>query len=284
MTLNRIVLVLLVAFGIFSCTSADTSKLDLSENNSVKEDSLKVDAIEEVKQLNDAAAILAKKEIPILCYHHIRDYTPNDKATAKPYIVPISVFDSQMKALKDSGYQSILIEDLMNYLEYNTPLPEKSVMITFDDTNLNQYTEGLPILEKYGFKGVFFMMTVSIGKERYMSKAQIKSLSDKGHDVQLHTWDHKNVKKFEEKDWNIQITKAAQTLENITGKEVVHFAFPFGLWNPEALPQLKELGMKSAYQLADKRDTTYPLHTIRRIIVPGTLSGNGLIKQMNRSF
>lgn len=235
-------------------------------------------------QPNDIAAILAKKQIPILCYHHIRDYLPTDKPSAKPYIVPIDVFDAQMKALKDSGYQSILIEDLLNYLEYNQPLPEKAVMLTFDDTNLNQYTEGLPILEKYGFKGVFFMMTVSIGKERYMSKAQIKSLSDKGHDVQLHTWDHQNVKKLEGKDWETQITKPAKTLEEITGKPVIHFAYPFGLWKPEVLPILKELGMKSAYQLADKMDSDYPLHTIRRIIVPGTLSGKGLIIQMNKSF
>jgi peptidoglycan/xylan/chitin deacetylase (PgdA/CDA1 family) len=273
-----------VSCSFFSCQYSNAN----TPENVVAEERMEIiekltDTVKKTVR-NNVKEILAKKEIPILCYHHIRDYLPSDQASAKPYIVPVNVFEQQMKALKDSGYQSIVIEDLMNYLEFNQPLPEKAVMITFDDTNLNQYTNGLPLLDKYGFKGVFFMMTVPIGKERFMSKVQIKALADAGHDVQLHTWDHKNVKKFEEKDWDIQITRAAKTLENITGKPVVHFAFPFGLWSPDVLPKLEKLGMKSAYQLADKRDSQYPLYSIRRIIVPGTLSGKTLVGQMKKSF
>src|SRR5690606_16124302 len=54
-----------------------------------------------------AAEILAKKEVPVLCYHQVRDYTPNDSKTARPYIVPVNVFREQMQALADSGYQTI---------------------------------------------------------------------------------------------------------------------------------------------------------------------------------
>ncbi len=230
------------------------------------------------------AEMLAKKQVPVLCYHHIRDYLPADSETAKPYIVPVKTFREQMQMLKDSGFTTILPDQMVDYLQKNISLPDKPVMITFDDTNLNQYTEALPILEDLGLKGVFFMMTVSIGKEKYMKPVQIKEIADKGHAVELHSWDHKNVKKYEPGDWDIQIIKAAKTLGKITGKEIKHFAYPFGLWKKESLQPLTETGIISAYQLADARDDEYPLYTIRRIIVPGTWSAKTLYSRMLASF
>ena len=54
-------------------------------------------------------------------------------------------------------------------------------MITFDDTDEEQYSIGAAEMNKYGFKGVYFIMTISIGKPRYMSREQLKQLSDEGH-------------------------------------------------------------------------------------------------------
>lgn len=67
-------------------------------------------------------------------------------------------------------------------------------MLTFDDTKLDQYTAAIPELKKYGFKAVFYIMTVSLGKPNYMSKAQVKELSELGHVIGSHTYDHQNVK------------------------------------------------------------------------------------------
>lgn len=235
-------------------------------------------------KIADAQTILARKQIPILCYHQIRDWKETDSKTARPYIVPVDQFKAQMKALSDSGYTTILPDQLYAYLAAGIPVPDKAVMLTFDDGDKDQYTTGLPELDKYGFKGVFFIMTVSIGRSIYMTKDQIRSLSDKGHVIGSHTWDHKNVKKFEAGDWVTQIEKPSRQLEEITGKPVRYFAYPFGLWKPEVIPSLKERGMVAAFQLAVKRDEKDPLHTIRRIIVPGTWDGQGLIKAMKSSF
>jgi peptidoglycan/xylan/chitin deacetylase (PgdA/CDA1 family) len=232
----------------------------------------------------NAQTILARKQIPILCYHQIRDWKDSDSKTARPYIVPVDQFRAQMKALSDSGYTTILPDQLYAYLAAGIPVPEKAVMLTFDDGDKDQYTTGLPELDKYRFKGVFFIMTVSIGRSIYMTKDQIRSLSDKGHVIGSHTWDHKNVKKFEAGDWATQIEKPSRQLEEITGKPIRYFAYPFGLWKPEVIPSLKERGMVAAFQLAVKRDENDPLHTIRRIIVPGTWDGQGLIKAMKNSF
>lgn len=235
--------------------------------------------------VKDAAAILAKQEVPILCYHQIRDYKPTDGKVARDYIVPVSSFAQQMKALADSGYHSILPSQLHDYLTKGKALPSKPVMITFDDTRLDQYTSALPELNKNGFKGVFFIMTVSLGRPGYMSREQVKQLSDQGHTIGSHTWDHKNVKKYTDADWTTQIIKPSQQLQTITGKPIEYFAYPFGLWNKEAIAGLrKHSNFKAVFQLYAKRDDKDPLYTIRRIIVPGQWSGQGLQRVMKNDF
>ena len=231
----------------------------------------------------DAKAILNRTEVPILCYHQLRDFKPSDSKTAKDYIVPVGNFQQQMKLLADSGYHSILPDQLYDYLAFGTPLPEKPVMITFDDTRLEHYAVAVPEMNKYGFKGVFFIMTVSLNRPGYMTKEQVKQLSDSGHTVGLHTWNHQNVKTFTDEDWSIQIEKPLDQLEQITGKPVDYFAYPFGLWNKPALEKIQEY-FKAAFQLSARRDENLPLFSIRRIIVPGEWNVPRMQKYMNGSF
>ena len=232
----------------------------------------------------DPALILSRKEVPILCYHQIREWKPSDSKTAKDYIVPPSNFKEQMKALADSGFHTISPEQLYDYLNTGAALPSKPIMLTFDDTDEDQYTLALPELNKYGFKGVFFIMTVSLGRPRYMDKQLVKDLSEQGHTIGSHTWDHHNVKQYVGNDWIKQIEKPTKELEEITGKKIDFFAYPFGLWNEQAFPQLKERGFIAAFQLSAKRDQKDPLFSIRRIIVPGSWSTSTMLRAMHNSF
>lgn len=232
----------------------------------------------------DAATILSKKEVPILCYHNIKELKAGDGEMTKTYTVSPANFAQQMKALSDAGYHSILPNQLNDYLVYDVPLPSNPVMITFDDTREEQFSIGAAEMKKYGFKGVFFIMTVSINRPGYMSKEQIKSLSDDGHVVGAHTWDHHMVTKYAGDDWNTQLIKPKAKLEEIIGKPVTDFAYPFGLWNTAAIPEIKKSGYEMAYILATKRDPVDPLYTIRRIIVSGTWSTEGMMKSINSSF
>ncbi|HEY6505516.1 MAG TPA: polysaccharide deacetylase family protein [Chitinophagaceae bacterium] len=232
----------------------------------------------------DAATILTRPQVPILCYHQLRDWKQSDSKTSRTYIVPGAIFRDQIKSLADSGYHSILPDQLYDYLAYGKELPSKPVMITFDDTRLDQYTVAREELNKYGFKGVFFIMTVSLGKPGYMSKEQVKQLADEGHLIGSHTYDHKNVKTYTDKDWEEQVAKPSKQLQAITGKSIEYFAYPFGLWNKEAIPHLKQHGFKSVFQLSTARDETDPLFTIRRIIITGDRGGAAMQKQMKNSF
>jgi peptidoglycan/xylan/chitin deacetylase (PgdA/CDA1 family) len=237
--------------------------------------------------------MMAKKQVPVLCYHHIYDVP---KAT-REYDVTVAQFKEQLKALSDSGYKTITPEQYYNYLTQGTALPEKPVMLTYDDTDLEQFTIAKPEMDKYGFKGVYFIMTISIGRPRYMSKEQIKQLADEGHIIGSHTWDHSRFDRYKYEntvdirgkkqivnDYDLQLADTKKKLEEITGKPVEYFAYPFGLWDSEGIPELQKRGYKMAFQLSTKRDSLQPLHTARRVIVPPQWSTPGLLKVMRSAF
>ncbi|RYY90634.1 MAG: polysaccharide deacetylase family protein [Chitinophagaceae bacterium] len=245
------------------------------------------------RTIADAATIMARKQVPVLCYHHIYDVP---RAT-REYDVTANDFRAQMKILHDSGYQTILPDQYYNYLAYGDPLPEKPVMLTFDDTDEEQFSIAKPAMDKYGFKGVYFIMTISIGRPRYMSKEQIRQLADEGHAIESHTWRHDRVDKYlttphidkgtgkmVENDWDLQLGVQRKRLEDISGKPIHYFAYPFGIWSKEGIPELKKREIRMAFQLSTKRDSTEPLHTVRRIIIPPTWSPEGLLRVMRSSF
>jgi len=263
-----------------ACHSATAKK----ESDAAKKLAGKNSDIEMNKPVANVATILSKKQVPVLCYHHIREPKPGQSETMKSYSVSPAQFAQQMKALKDSGYETILPNQLYNYLVHDGPLPAKPVMLTFDDTDEEQFSIGYNEMKKYGFKGVFFIMTISINRPRYMTKAQLKQLADEGNAVESHTWDHHMVTKYQGEDWEKQFVKPRKTIEDITGKPATYFAYPFGLWNERAIPELKKAGFKMAFSLSTKRDSAEPLYTIRRMIVPGQWSAPGMIKAMRKTF
>ncbi len=257
---------------------------DAFADTTVQDGTMVADLVVPEKAVADAATILGRTEVPVLCYHHIRPIKPGESANMKSYSVTPAAFAEQMKTLADSGYHSVLPDQLYNYLAYGYPLPAKPVMLTFDDTDEEQYTLGATEMEKHGFKGVYFIMTISINRPRYMSKEQIKDLANKGHEVACHTWDHHMVTKYTGNDWDIQLVKPRKTIEDITGKPVKYFAYPFGLWNKAAIPELQKRDYQLAFILSTKRDSLQPLYTVRRMIVPGTWSAPGMLKAMKSTF
>lgn len=270
-------------FSACQSSSGDSNKTAVLIDSSAKTPTVKDSVVKE----NTAAEILAKKEVPVLCYHQIREWLPNDGSRAKDDIIAPAKFKEHVKMLADSGYHSILPDQLYDYLVYNKPLPAKPIMFTFDDTDLDQFEVAYPTLKQYGFKGVYFIMTVAIGKKgriSYMNAQQIKELSDNGNVIASHTYDHKNFAKFTEEDWKTQVDEPTKKLKKITGKKVEYFAYPYGVYKSSLLPKLKEHGFKAAFILSTKRDENYPLYTIRRIIDPGHYTARNLMHSIKKSF
>jgi peptidoglycan/xylan/chitin deacetylase (PgdA/CDA1 family) len=286
----------LIAAGLIlmaSCQSKSQSSTEATANDGTNQtpakdgtSAQKID-ISTIK-VAPAKTILERPQVPILCYHQVRNWKATDGKVGKDYIVEIQNFKDQIKMLADSGYHTILPDQLYAYLNTGAKLPSKPIMLTFDDTDLDQFTIVNPTLKKHGYKAVYFIMTVSIGKKGkfvdYMSSDQIKKLADEGNVIGSHTYDHKNFKKYTGKDWEEQLDKPTKRLEDITGKKMTEFAYPFGLWNAEGIPELKKRGFKMAFQLSTKRDEKDPLFTIRRIIASGYWSPKTLSNSIKNSF
>ncbi len=209
-----------------------------------------------------------RKFVPILSYHHIRNWVKSDGTEDRAYIIPPDTFRETLNYLKENGYQSVSSEQVYNYYSGGKPLPDKPIMLSFDDNNGTQYTGALPLLKKYGFKGTFFIMTVTIGKENYMSAEQLKELDQEGHDLQPHTWDHHMVTQYETDDeWQLQIEGPKKELEALLGHPTPYFAYPFGIYSAQAAEKIKSYGYKVAFRLSENMDAaTDPLFAIKRYI------------------
>ncbi len=263
---------LILAFTLFSCTKASQQKDKCCES---KNDSTKT----EIKSAtpNTAAQIMAKQQVPVLCYHRISETATGD------YAITPATFSAHVKVLKDSGYHSISPDQLYDYLVYNKSLPEKPFMITFDDSRVEHREIAGPVLEKAGFRGVFFIMTITYNKKNYMTTDQIAEMAKAGHTIGLHSWDHTMATKYlTDEDWKKQVEEPKKKLEGIIGQPVNYWAYPNGVSNHTAAVGLSKY-FKMSFILSTKRDSIQPLQTVRRIIVPDCKT-ESLLRSMRNSF
>lgn len=87
-------------------------------------------------------------KVPIIMYHSIL------KSKSGDYIVSPETFEEDLQYIKEKGYTTIVISDLIEYVYNNTPLPEKPIIITFDDGYYNNYGYAIPLLKKHDMKAV----------------------------------------------------------------------------------------------------------------------------------
>lgn len=137
--------------------------------------------------------------VPILTYHHVAD-------GASETVITQELLESHFAALKKAGYHTVLLTDLQNYVLNGDPLPEKPLVITFDDGYLSNYTKAFPLLEKYDMKAVFFVIGVSFGQNTYKDTGiaiephfgvkEAKEMLASGrvelgsHSYDMHQWRH----------------------------------------------------------------------------------------------
>lgn len=145
-------------------------------------------------------------DVPILMYHNITPDTDGDDMNITP-----EVFEAQLDALLDAGYQTISLLEMGLYMRYGAELPENPILITFDDGYLSNYEYAYPALRERGMKASFFVIGVSMGKDTYkdtghemnphFSMAQAQEMLDSGLiEVQSHTYDMHQWAPFEENE------------------------------------------------------------------------------------
>ena len=191
-----------------------------------------------------------KLRVPILVYHSIRPYYAGETPFVKGFDVPPDVFEEELRYLKEKGYATISFDALADALTKDGQLPEKSVILTFDDGWENQYIYGLPLLKKYGYAGTFFVFTNAIGHTHYLTWDEIHTLAREGFTIGDHTKSHPLLFKIEDKEkLRDEIIGSKKILEAHLGKEITIFATPFGKTNDAITQVAKEAGFHAVRTL-----------------------------------
>lgn len=186
--------------------------------------------------------------IPILIYHQIRDYTSSDSQNDRVYITPIQEFLDEMDYIAQSGYTTLSFDDVYDFLLQGKILPEKSVILTFDDGTISQYDHAFPVLKKYNFTATFFVFTNAPDKNsRYMNWAQLQELIDAGMSVQSHSVFHPNLKKMQDiSQIQKELVQSKADIENNLHTTVKYFAYPFGEYTPKIMELVAAAGYTGA--------------------------------------
>ncbi|WP_298836663.1 polysaccharide deacetylase family protein [Clostridium sp.] len=182
------------------------------------------------------------RSVPVLEYHSI-SYVKGD-----PICMPIKKFKEQMKYLYDNGYYTITLRNLYDYLMNNTPIPRKSVVLTFDDGYEDNYTAMLPVLKKYNFKATIFVITGEIDKShRFLQTKQLLEMEKYGIDIESHTVNHDKLENISKNKQLKTLIQSKQYLEKTLDKQIIFFAYPYGGYNQKAIKSVRETGYKMAF-------------------------------------
>ena len=237
--------ILIISFLLFSCSNTTVKKVTKVTPSVVVSPVKPSEPIgtSSIPAFDKTAVMkLAGKSVPVLMYHSISYEKDN------PICLPVEKFEEHLKYLKDNGYYTITLTDLYNYLMKNTPVPEKSVVLTFDDGYENNYTAMFPLLKKYNFKATIFVITANIDKEpRSMTSKQLLEMEKYGVDIESHTVNHEHLKTLTKNKQLETLTQSKKDLEKILNKQINFIAYPYGEYNKDTLLAAKEAGYTMAF-------------------------------------
>lgn len=190
--------------------------------------------------------------------------------------VPLADFEQHMKWLQEYGYTSITPEELYNFIVNGSELPEKPVLITFDDGYKDNYTNAYPIMKKYGFKGTIFVVTGFLGVyDNYLTWEQAGELAENGFSIESHTHNHKSMTEASDDDISKELAKSRDTLKEKLGVEADFIAYPTGTYNLHIAELVKEAGYKGAFTIKyDNASRDSNVYAIERVPIFHTENTN----------
>ena len=196
-------------------------------------------------------------KLPILYYHHICE-PPVGTPSTSVFMEP-ERFAAQLRLLRWLGYKSISVDEFCNALETGHRPQGRRVLITFDDGHADNYVNALPLLKQYGFTATIFVAAGFIGKrirfahtvdpegDPVMTEEQIRNWMQQGMDIQSHGLTHRNLAQLGETEVRQELTESRKILEQVTGKAIDYFCYPFGSFRRSTLDWVAEAGYRAAF-------------------------------------
>jgi peptidoglycan/xylan/chitin deacetylase (PgdA/CDA1 family) len=191
-------------------------------------------------------------------------------------------FRADMQHLADAGYTVLSLASLRECVNGRRPWPHKSAAITFDDGIACDYEQALPILRDFDFPATFFVVTGLIdghndwaidhgfARRRMLSASELRELDRAGMDVGSHTVRHRMLAKTTAEEAREELRGSKARLEDLLGRPVLHFAYPYGSWKPEVKTAVIEAGYALACSTSPgKVRTADDPFLLRRIEIKG---------------
>ncbi len=221
----------------------------------------------------EASSRIEGVELPVVMYHQLT----KSESRAGRYVLTVEQFEKDLRYLKENGYKTVTVRQLLDFSEGKYDIPERAVMLTFDDGCETLYAYALPLLEKYGFAAVGF--AVGALADHYseiddhnlnysnLDWDEIKELCNGNViDIQSHSYDlHKNtgnrsgMKKKKSETFeqyseflSADALKMKEKMLEFTGKAPVAIAYPFGSFSSESKDILKKCGIKMAFTCEER--------------------------------
>ena len=218
--------------------------------------------------------------VPVLLYHQIA-VAPSEN----PYYTTPDNFEAQMGLLYSEGYTTISTEMFVHAIKDGLQLPEKSVILTFDDGNISVITTAFPIMQKYNFTGVAYIVYKYLGAGGSMDADQVKTLAENGWEIGSHSFTHADLIDHQER-LGTEIVTSRVMLERKLGVPVLTFAYPYGRFNSSAVDLVKRAGYIAAFGVENnQKPEINGLFYLNRLVVKGEydieqfsalLSGSGI--------
>ena len=161
--------------------------------------------------------------VPVLMYHAVSD----DMWGINELFVSPSSMDEQLAYLVENGYDAIWFEDLAHIADYDKP-----VILTFDDGYDDNYTELLPLLQKYNVKATVFVIGNAVGMSHKMTEEQIREMAASGLvSIQSHGYTHDDMDVMGEETLEFELSETKKVITRMTGRIPYVLCYPTGKYS-----------------------------------------------------
>ncbi len=220
--------------------------------------------------------------VPVLMYHLVgRSVLEKNGQSVSRFNVTAADFEAQLALLQRLGYHSVTVGEIATALDGMGTLPERPIALTFDDGWREQYEVAFPLLQKYGFRATFFVVTAHVGYPRFMSWEELAEMRDAGMEIASHGRKHVSLVDADDKEAWREIALSKEKLEEELGVPVVSFSYPFGGYRRGLSAMLERAGYRIAVGLGGSAiHRSGSRYYLRRIEVTGYDSLLSFLKRL----
>ena len=192
----------------------------------------------------DAAARTRLVRVPILMYHRVEPLPAKSGLLRTGLTVIPQDFQIQMDWLRERGFESVSLYDMQNHLALGHPLPDKPIVISFDDGYRGVYDFAYPVMRAHGYTGTLFVPTELIDKQQpdYINWQMAEELAQSGWKIEPHTKTHVELPGQPRNYILYQALGSMETIRAHVGYQPRYFCYPGGEYDAEVIGILKEIG------------------------------------------